>query len=67
MDKFVDAIVASAMDIEDLATQGHKRAVCPYYAAREAVLKADLVLVPYSCLIHRCASVGMRARETNRS
>jgi chromosome transmission fidelity protein 1 len=55
MDKFVDDIASGAMDIEDLAKQGQRRAVCPYYAAREAVLKADFVLVPYSCLIHRCA------------
>lgn len=53
MDKLVDAIMAGAMDIEDLVAQGHRRAVCPYYAARSAVLKADFVLVPYSCLIHR--------------
>lgn len=53
MDKFVDGILKNVMDIEELADRGSRQAVCPYYAAREAVSKADFVLVPYSCLIHR--------------
>jgi hypothetical protein len=55
LDSFVHSIVAGAMDIEELAAQGVRRAVCPYYASRAAVLQADVVLVPYNCLIHRCA------------
>lgn len=55
LDKFADAIAGGTMDIEELASQGRRRAVCPYYAARAAVERADVVLVPYSCLIHRCA------------
>ena len=52
----VDAILHGAMDIEDLATQGRRRAVCPYYAARDAAASADVILVPYSCLVHRYVS-----------
>jgi len=51
----VDAILGGAMDIEELALQGSRRVACPYYASREAAAAADVVLVPYSCLIHRCA------------
>ena len=57
MDKFVGNILDSVMDIEELADKGSRQAVCPYYAARDAVSKADFVLVPYSCLIHRWASI----------
>jgi chromosome transmission fidelity protein 1 len=53
MDKFVDRIHKTPMDIEELAKQGTRRAVCPYYAARLAVAEADIILVPYSCLVHR--------------
>jgi Rad3-related DNA helicase len=53
VDKFVEGILQNVMDIEELAEKGARQAVCPYYAAREAVSQADFVLVPYSCLIHR--------------
>jgi Rad3-related DNA helicase len=62
MDKFVENILNNVMDIEELAQQGSRQAVCPYYAAREAVSKADFVLVPYHSLIHRCAGTTSPSR-----
>lgn len=56
MDSFVSNILEKAMDIEDLVSTGTRRAVCPYYAARSAVPYADFVVVPYNCLIHKCAA-----------
>lgn len=54
MDTFVSKLLETPMDIEDLVTQGTRRAVCPYYGARNAVPYADIVVVPYNCLIHKC-------------
>jgi Rad3-related DNA helicase len=54
MDTFVSAIAENVMDIEELVKSGSRRAVCPYYAARNAARAADIVVVPYTCLIHRC-------------
>lgn len=49
--KVVDMILASAMDIEDLAKLGKRKHVCPYYAARQALPKADVILAPYASLL----------------
>ena len=49
------------MDIEELAAQGRRRAVCPYYASRAAVACADVLLVPYNCLIHKCAGLLLQS------
>jgi len=46
-----DMILAEPLDIEDLASLGKKRGVCPYYAARSASREADIILAPYSSLI----------------
>lgn len=47
-----EATLATPMDIEDLAKVGETRRACPYYAARSAIPEADLVLMPYSSLLH---------------
>ncbi len=46
-----DMMLSEALDIEDLASLGRKRGICPYYAARDAAKEADVVLAPYSSLI----------------
>ena len=46
-----DMMLSEALDIEDLASLGKKRGICPYYAAREAAKESDIVLAPYSSLI----------------
>lgn len=47
----IDMILAEPLDIEDLASLGKKRGVCPYYAARSASSETDIILAPYSSLI----------------
>jgi chromosome transmission fidelity protein 1 len=39
------------MDVEDMARLGRRKEVCPYYAAREALQEAELVLLPYPALL----------------
>lgn len=63
MDTFVSKVLETPMDIEDLVTQGTRRAVCPYYGARSAVPYADIVVVPYNCLIHKCAPLCLGFQE----
>ena len=46
-----DMMLSEALDIEDLASLGRKRGICPYYASRDAAKEADIVLAPYSSLI----------------
>ncbi|XP_056672455.1 Fanconi anemia group J protein isoform X2 [Monodelphis domestica] len=40
-----------AWDIEDLVSLGKKLKACPYYAARELMLDADIVFCPYNYLL----------------
>ena len=49
-----EAVLAQPMDIEELGQQARQRECCGYYAARAAHPSADLVLMPYSSLVHRC-------------
>ncbi len=46
-----DAVLAVPMDVEDLGKLGRRKEACPYYAARAALLEADLVLLPYAALL----------------
>ncbi|KAL6782475.1 XPD4 [Auxenochlorella protothecoides x Auxenochlorella symbiontica] len=55
-----DMVLAHPIDIEELAklgelgiVSGQRRAVCPYYAARDALPEADIILAPYSALLLR--------------
>lgn len=49
-----EVILAEPMDIEDVGKQASQRECCGYYAARKAQCQADLVLMPYNSLVHRC-------------
>ncbi|NXI18783.1 FANCJ protein, partial [Irena cyanogastra] len=40
-----------AWDIEDLVTLGRKLRACPYFAARELMVGADIVFCPYNYLL----------------
>ena len=64
-DTMRDMILAVPIDIEDLAELGKKREVCPYYAARDAVPEADIVLVPYSSLLVKETreSLGLQMKD----
>lgn len=46
-----DMILSEPMDIEELATLGKRREICPYYASRSVSKESDIVLAPYSSLI----------------
>ncbi|XP_036612018.1 Fanconi anemia group J protein [Trichosurus vulpecula] len=43
--------MSRAWDIEDLVSLGKKLKACPYYAARELMLDADIVFCPYNYLL----------------
>lgn len=38
-------------DIEELATSCRKATTCPYFAARDLALEAELVFCPYTYLV----------------
>jgi chromosome transmission fidelity protein 1 len=46
-----DALLATPLDVEDLARLGRRTGACPYYAARRALPRADVVLAPYSAVL----------------
>ena len=50
--ELAEEILATPMDIEDLATAGVKRKACPYYASRQAHPRADIIFAPYASLLH---------------
>ncbi|XP_063258912.1 Fanconi anemia group J protein isoform X2 [Prinia subflava] len=43
--------VCQAWDIEDLVSLGRRLRACPYFAARELLLGADIVFCPYNYLL----------------
>ncbi|XP_066058180.1 Fanconi anemia group J protein isoform X1 [Chamaea fasciata] len=43
--------VCQAWDIEDLVSLGRKLRACPYFAARELMVGADIVFCPYNYLL----------------
>ncbi|XP_072503009.1 Fanconi anemia group J protein isoform X1 [Notamacropus eugenii] len=53
-----------AWDIEDLVSLGKKLKACPYYAARELMLDADIVFCPYNYLldsqIRECMDINLK-------
>eukprot|EP00210_Caulerpa_lentillifera_P002278 g2188.t1 len=50
-DSMIQTILSEPLDIEALGKLGKKEMICPYYASRSAVRKADVVLLPYSSLL----------------
>lgn len=61
-----DMILSEPMDIEELASLGKQRNICPYYASRSASQEADIVLAPYSSLIvnETRDSLGLDLKES---
>lgn len=51
--ELADAALGSVMDIEDLVREGEARGACPYYAARAAAERAEIVALPYPLLLLR--------------
>ncbi|KAJ2761082.1 ATP-dependent DNA helicase chl1 [Coemansia sp. BCRC 34490] len=56
---FKDAVGRRVMDIEELAREGRRLAVCSYYGARESVRAAHVVALPYNMLLSRAAREAM--------
>lgn len=56
-----DAVLAMPMDVEDLARLGRRKEVCPYYAARDALQEADLVLLPYPALLLQASLASLES------
>ncbi len=52
-------MLALPMDVEDLGKLGRRKEVCPYYTARAALPKADLVLLPYAALLLQASSLNL--------
>lgn len=47
-----DKLLTSPTDLEDLVSLGKERGCCPYFTARSAANGAQVLAVPYSCLLH---------------
>ena len=64
VDALAEELLSAPTDIEDLASLGARRRACPYYAAREALPRADLVFAPYASVLHAQTrrSLGLRLR-----
>ena len=62
VEDLAEAALATPMDIEDLAAAGVRHRACPYYAARKALPRADLVFAPYASVLQRETreSLGVR-------
>jgi len=52
------------MDIEDLVKAGKKGRFCPYFAAREALEKAEVVFAPYNYLVDPSVRAAMGVELT---
>lgn len=48
-----DRILIETMDIEDLKSLGEEISCCPYYSVRYSIPLAEIVLLPYSVLLHK--------------
>jgi len=50
---FGQQILGKVMDIEDIVSRGQAQQCCPYYATRAVATVAELVVLPYTSLLHR--------------
>ncbi|XP_029657509.1 ATP-dependent DNA helicase DDX11-like [Octopus sinensis] len=51
-DLLTEKICSRPLDVEDMFKAGKETGACPFYAARESVDYAELLVVPYSILLH---------------
>ncbi|XP_047114630.1 ATP-dependent DNA helicase DDX11 isoform X1 [Schistocerca piceifrons] len=61
-----DTALSSVHDVEELVTAGKMLKACPYYAARDAVPLAQVVLIPYNTLLHKSTreASGIRLKDS---
>lgn len=59
-------MLAKPSDIEDLAGLGDASTTCAYYASREALAAAEVVVVPYNTLLspHSRQAVGLNLQQS---
>eukprot|EP00736_Rhodelphis_marinus_P004914 Rmarinus@m.15946 len=48
-----DRLVSNVTSIEEAHEAGKSSGACPYYSARSAIKYAQMVLLPYNCLVQR--------------
>ena len=53
-------------DIEELVAEGRKNKACPYYASRQALPLAQMVVLPYNTLLHAATrkAVGLNLKNS---
>jgi len=53
-------------DIEELVVEGRKSKACPYYASRQALPLAQMVVLPYNTLLHAATrkAVGLNLKNS---
>ena len=53
-------------DIEELVGEGRKSKACPYYASRQALPLAQMVVLPYNTLLHAATrkAVGLNLKKS---
>jgi len=53
-------------DIEELVAEGRKNKACPYYASRQALPLAQMVVLPYNTLLHAATrkAVGLNLKRS---
>ena len=53
-------------DIEELVAEGRKNKACPYYASRQALPLAQMVVLPYNTLLHAATrkAVGLNLKKS---
>ena len=59
---FHDHVLAHVQDIEELGSLARRLRACPYYGTRKAARLAELVVMPYSVLLHKHARESMGVR-----
>jgi chromosome transmission fidelity protein 1 len=53
--QFRDNVLATLPDIEDLHSLGKNLQICPYYASRKAIPRAEVITLPYPLLLQQAA------------
>ncbi|KAI1809263.1 DNA repair helicase [Poronia punctata] len=63
--QFRDNVLATLPDIEDLHNLGKSLQVCPYYASRAAIPRAEIITLPYPLLLQQAARDALGIKLDN--
>eukprot|EP00049_Salpingoeca_infusionum_P009312 m.154611 g.154611 ORF g.154611 m.154611 type:complete len:889 (-) comp14300_c0_seq18:347-3013(-) len=63
---FSDYLLAKPADIEDAASVGHRIKSCSYYAERQALIGAEVIVAPYNMVLHKSTreAVGLNLHNS---